>query len=47
MASTSSVYGANEEMPFDENQKADTQLTIYAATKKATGEYGALLRALT
>lgn len=36
MASTSSVYGANEDMPFDENQKADTQLTIYAATKKAT-----------
>tara|TARA_R110002049_G_scaffold23781_3_gene84432 strand:+ start:36808 stop:37866 length:1059 start_codon:yes stop_codon:yes gene_type:complete len=35
MASTSSVYGANEEMPFDENEKADTQLTIYAATKKA------------
>ena len=36
MASTSSVYGANEEMPFDECEKADTQLTIYAATKKAT-----------
>ena len=35
MASTSSVYGANEDMPFDETQKADTQLTIYAATKKA------------
>lgn len=35
MASTSSVYGANDEMPFDENEKADTQLTIYAATKKA------------
>ncbi len=35
MASTSSVYGANKSMPFDENQKADTQLTIYAATKKA------------
>lgn len=35
MASTSSVYGANEEMPFAETQKADTQLTIYAATKKA------------
>ena len=34
MASTSSVYGANEDMPFDERQKADTQLTIYAATKK-------------
>ena len=35
MASTSSVYGANEEMPFSESDKADTQLTIYAATKKA------------
>jgi UDP-glucuronate 4-epimerase len=35
MASTSSVYGANEDMPFAETQKADTQLTIYAATKKA------------
>lgn len=35
MASTSSVYGANEDMPFDERQKCDTPLTIYAATKKA------------
>jgi UDP-glucuronate 4-epimerase len=35
MASTSSVYGANTEMPFIEAEKADTQLTIYAATKKA------------
>ncbi|MEO0462630.1 MAG: NAD-dependent epimerase/dehydratase family protein [Pseudomonadota bacterium] len=35
MASTSSVYGANEEMPFDEREKCDTQLTLYAATKKA------------
>ncbi len=35
MASTSSVYGANPEMPFAETHKADTQLTIYAATKKA------------
>ncbi|MCP3878589.1 MAG: NAD-dependent epimerase/dehydratase family protein [Sulfitobacter sp.] len=35
MASTSSVYGANTEMPFIETEKADTQLTIYAATKKA------------
>ena len=40
MASTSSVYGANEDMPFDENQKADTPLTIYAATKKATEAMG-------
>ncbi len=36
MASTSSVYGANDEMPFQETEKADTPLTIYAATKKAT-----------
>jgi UDP-glucuronate 4-epimerase len=35
MASTSSVYGANEDMPFGETQKCDTPLTIYAATKKA------------
>ena len=35
MASTSSVYGANTDMPFCETEKADTQLTIYAATKKA------------
>ncbi len=35
MASTSSVYGANEDMPFAENDKADTALTFYAATKKA------------
>lgn len=40
MASTSSVYGANEEMPFTETQKADTPLTIYAATKKATEAMG-------
>jgi UDP-glucuronate 4-epimerase len=40
MASTSSVYGANEEMPFVETEKADTQLTIYAATKKATESMG-------
>ena len=35
MASTSSVYGANSKMPFTEIEKTDTQLTIYAATKKA------------
>ena len=40
MASTSSVYGANEAMPFGENDKADSQLTIYAATKKATESMG-------
>ena len=40
MASTSSVYGANEAMPFAETDKADSQLTIYAATKKATESMG-------
>lgn len=40
MASTSSVYGANTDMPFDECEKADHQLTIYAATKKATESMG-------
>ncbi|MEL7252878.1 MAG: NAD-dependent epimerase/dehydratase family protein [Pseudomonadota bacterium] len=35
MASTSSVYGGNTEMPFDEQQKASTPLTLYAATKRA------------
>ncbi|AQS47025.1 UDP-glucuronate 5-epimerase [Thioclava nitratireducens] len=40
MASTSSVYGANEDMPYAETDKADTQLTIYAATKKATESMG-------
>ncbi len=35
MASTSSVYGANTEMPFEENQRTDWPLTLYAATKKA------------
>ncbi|MXO86795.1 NAD-dependent epimerase/dehydratase family protein [Altererythrobacter aurantiacus] len=35
MASTSSVYGANEDMPFNEREKVDTPLTIYAATKRA------------
>ena len=40
MASTSSVYGANTEMPFAETAKADTPLTIYAAPKKATEAMG-------
>lgn len=35
MASTSSVYGANTEMPYAETDKADMQLSFYAATKKA------------
>jgi UDP-glucuronate 4-epimerase len=36
LASTSSVYGANERMPFVETEPADHPLTLYAATKKAT-----------
>ena len=35
MASSSSVYGANRNMPFKEIDKTETQLSIYAATKKA------------
>ncbi|MGB3754039.1 MAG: SDR family NAD(P)-dependent oxidoreductase [Parerythrobacter sp.] len=35
MASTSSVYGANTEMPFDELERVETPMTLYAATKKA------------
>ena len=34
-ASTSSVYGANTQMPFSERQNVDHPLTLYAATKKA------------
>ena len=40
MASTSSAYGANTEMPFAETHKADNQMTIYAATKKASENMG-------
>ncbi|MGR3762467.1 NAD-dependent epimerase/dehydratase family protein (plasmid) [Roseobacteraceae bacterium NS-SX3] len=36
LASTSSAYGAGLEMPFTERQKADHQVSFYAATKKAT-----------
>ena len=36
IASTSSAYGANTEMPFRENTKADHQISFYAATKKST-----------
>jgi len=34
LASTSSIYGANEKIPFEECDKADEPMTIYAATKK-------------
>ncbi len=36
LASTSSAYGANTDMPYQETQKADHQMSFYAATKKAT-----------
>ena len=36
LASTSSVYGANAAMPYAETHKADTPMSFYAATKKAT-----------
>ena len=32
-ASSSSVYGSNKEYPFSEEQKVDTPLSFYAATK--------------
>lgn len=35
LASTSSAYGANTEMPYRETQPADHQMSFYAATKKA------------
>ncbi|MEM7471325.1 MAG: NAD-dependent epimerase/dehydratase family protein [Pseudomonadota bacterium] len=35
MASTSSAYGANTHMPYRETDKADAQVSFYAATKKA------------
>jgi UDP-glucuronate 4-epimerase len=34
-ASTSSVYGTNTELPFNERQRTDTPISLYAATKKA------------
>lgn len=34
-ASTSSVYGLNTKMPFDEHQNTDHPVSLYAATKKA------------
>lgn len=35
MASTSSVYGANEDFPFRETSKTELPMSLYAATKKA------------
>ena len=36
IASSSSVYGANKKLPFTEIDRTETQLSIYAATKKST-----------
>lgn len=36
LASTSSAFGANTQMPYRETDKADHQMSFYAATKKAT-----------
>ena len=34
-ASSSSVYGGNTKIPFEESDKVDTPVSLYAATKKA------------
>lgn len=36
MASSSSAYGANTEMPYRETMQADHQMSLYAATKKSS-----------
>ncbi|MEO1548881.1 MAG: NAD-dependent epimerase/dehydratase family protein [Pseudomonadota bacterium] len=33
-ASSSSIYGANAQLPFAEDQRTDAQVSLYAATKK-------------
>ncbi len=35
LASTSSIYGANDKIPFAEADRADEPMTLYAATKKS------------
>ena len=35
LASTSSIYGANEKIPFAEGDRADEPMTLYAASKKS------------
>jgi UDP-glucuronate 4-epimerase len=40
MASSSSVYGGNDVMPFTELDRTDAPLTIYAASKKANESMG-------
>jgi len=36
LASTSSAYGANTQMPYKETDRSDHQMSFYAATKKTT-----------
>ncbi|WP_425040025.1 SDR family NAD(P)-dependent oxidoreductase [Primorskyibacter sp. S187A] len=36
LASTSSAYGANTQMPYREDMRTDHQMSFYAATKKST-----------
>jgi UDP-glucuronate 4-epimerase len=36
LASTSSAYGANNQMPYKETDKSEHQMSFYAATKKST-----------
>jgi UDP-glucuronate 4-epimerase len=36
MASSSSAYGANKQMPYNEKMQADHQMSLYAATKKSS-----------
>ena len=36
IGSSSAVYGANKKIPFQEIDKADNQISFYAATKKST-----------
>ncbi len=36
IASTSSVYGGNKDLPFNENQKTNMPMSFYAATKKSS-----------
>lgn len=38
IASSSSVYGSNNKIPFAETDRADTPMSLYAATKKAAEE---------
>lgn len=39
LASTSSVYGASTNYPYTEEDKADEQISFYAATKKSTENF--------